>query len=175
MYLRIGLLPHIMEESLRWYQHLLAVAEQCTREGWEHAQVYLRYHATELGTIRRRSVSRSQLIMKVYIYLREASERNFTTVNLLEAEMQAYRKKLLEAETSVGTPRGGSPQKKTLPNTCGKCGSTDLHAGGRRKCVFQTLTDSQALKAAQWVHTQLKQDPKAEHDTTIKAAIEEFS
>jgi len=110
--------------------------------------------------------------MRVYVYLRDSNDKSFMTVKLLEAELREIRKGQVEGESVTSKNPGGS---KKAPGSCGKCGTTTLHTGGRKKCPLDKLTDAQAAKAALWVQEQLKAKPESDKDATYKAAVEKFS
>ena len=173
MYLRVGLLPYIIGESFRWYQRLLAeAAHRTSNDSWNAAKIFLDHHANKLSIVRRRAASRAQLVMRVYVYLRDSNDKSFMTVKLLEAELREIRKGQVEGESVTSKNPGGS---KKAPGSCGKCGTTTLHTGGRKKCPLDKLTDAQAAKAALWVQEQLKAKPESDKDATYKAAVEKFS
>jgi hypothetical protein len=46
-------------------------------------RLHLKYHADQLMQIQRYAITRSDMLLKTYVYLREASAKNFTSIKFL--------------------------------------------------------------------------------------------
>jgi hypothetical protein len=120
LWLRIGVLPNLIRNSLLHYKALLFEVEyMCNGSRLSRqAEVFLQHHARKLGLIRtHRARTRLQLIWMTYTYLRDARSEKFVSQNLqlkqtdaLRVEMEDMRNHQNQStRNTTRTPRSGNP------------------------------------------------------------------
>jgi hypothetical protein len=127
-----GLLPRIVCFSLAAFTELHLNFQRLAIEYPSHwdevGKEHVMHHARALGRIRRFALTRSQLILQVYTYLRDQKSKNFMDIKLLGALTMKWHSLALNRLP----PGGGSA---TPQWTCAHC-HTSLHQGGAKKCPF---------------------------------------
>jgi hypothetical protein len=139
-----GLLPRLIRSSLlsflEMHMHFQKLAikhnTQWDEVGWE----YVYHHARALSRIRRLALTRNQMILQVYIYLRDQKSKGFLDISLLGAMTLKWHGMALRRLP----PGGGVP---TPQWSCAHCHSS-LHKGGARKCPFGEFKAKPARRLA---------------------------
>jgi hypothetical protein len=176
-YLRNGLLPRLVQNTFVNFAKLANDMRQLAHghPSWESgpASAMLDHHSSKLMELRRFSITRKQLILQVYVYLRDAQSKDF------------YHEFMAEALwTRMGTL--SSPQKGKGPGTegvttkCGQCGTKALHQlldkpGQKNFCPFKEFeSQAKAKEAAKWVVSQAQANPSKEVAELVAEAKEQF-
>jgi hypothetical protein len=127
-----GLLPRIIRSSLlafmELHMHFQILAIQHPAHWDEVGKEHVMHHARALGRIRRFALTRSQLVLQVYVYLRDQKSKNFMDIKLLGSLTMKWHGLTLNR-----LPPGGG--NATPQWTCAHCHSS-LHQGGAKKCPF---------------------------------------
>jgi hypothetical protein len=139
-----GLLPCIIRSSLMTFMELhmhfqkLAIKypTHWDKVGKEHAL----HHARALGRICRFALTRSQLVLQVYMYLRDQKSKGFMDVKLLGS----LRMKCQGLALGRLPPGGGTTTQQW---NCAHCHSS-LHQGGAKKCPFGEFKAKAARRMA---------------------------
>jgi hypothetical protein len=87
LYLVAGILPRVIVTTMDNYFHLLLHVRTMSpsEDIFEHLGAqHLLYHADQLLQIRRYALTQQDMILKNYIYLRDAAANGFTIVKLLQ-------------------------------------------------------------------------------------------
>lgn len=115
--------------------HLVVMAAE---HGFEYASTELKHHARKLTEIRFLYITRLQVIVHTYIYLRNLQHSGWQTASLqgvrirqLHALTVAEAQDVEEDETETGT--SSAPQAGV--RYCNHC-KTALHAGNKPQCPF---------------------------------------
>ena len=122
-----GLLPKISRDTFRFFRALilrvqtLVHATDTRGTGWHEslAQQMFDHHAEKLYELRSYASSRKKLLLKTYIYLREAYKLDFYCMKLSEKQSVSYSKAAFAM--SAGT------HLKSSDGKCAHCHSADLH------------------------------------------------
>jgi hypothetical protein len=150
MYLEEGLLPRVIHRTFDWYYQLMVTAssmEATDRRFDYRTGSFLAYHAKKLQMIRNYALSRHQLIIQVYIYLRDTQSDGFIPLGYLRQELRSLH-------SSGASPNGKSEQ-------CTKCKS-NCHKGGRSKCPYQEVDNAKAKMMGKEAAKIIQQEPDAE-------------
>lgn len=160
IYFELGAVPSIVRASLRFYYALLMKLRQYTMQcegGWDQWKVHLAFHAKKMLLIRLHSQSRTDCVLQTYIYLRDQERNSFMSDKLQakinEAIYDQTRKMLTEQEEVVPTSHGDQTK-----HNCGHCHS-NLHMGGKAKCLFKELSATKARGQAKEAEKQLRANP----------------
>ena len=130
-YQRIGW--DTFENYLNLHRHLIDISLQ---QGWEYAEISLKYHSTKLANIRTQAPSRLCCLVRLYIFLRDANHKSFYSEKLQEKRNREVRENIEALKT------GGSGGASGL---CPKCGM-GMHAGGAKHCPLRGLSDADGRK-----------------------------
>jgi hypothetical protein len=125
----------------------------------------LDFHLTRLLQVRRHALSRKMLVLKTYIYLRDADAKSFYHESMTESLWAKMTQLTLDSggggrddDDETGGARTSSPMR------CGHCRSVSIHKllnlePYKRSCYFKDLTQSAARKAASEAVAIHKDDP----------------
>jgi hypothetical protein len=171
-YLLNGLLPRLTRESFRCYTNLLSAIRQLAydhidRGLWDGgpAKSMLDYHSFKLLQVRRHAMSRKMLILRTYVYLRDADAKGFYHASMTETLWDRVAQLTLQSNTGSShgggnsnnddTSDGGLPPVKPKEGTprCSHCRNATVHKllkleARKTVCVFLELPQAQARKAA---------------------------
>jgi hypothetical protein len=153
-YLRNGLLPRIINECYQNYFNLLGAVRQLAFDHniWEGgpAKAMLDFHSARLLQVRRHALSRKMLVLKTYVYLRDAGAKSFYHESMTES--------LWAKMTQLTLDQGGhdddaSATESSKTPRCAHCRSVSIHKilklePYKRTCFFKDLTQTAARKAA---------------------------
>ena len=172
-YLQTSLLSRITNDSFQNFFDLADAIRQLSIDlpQWEGgpAKAMLDYHASKLWDIRQYAISRKQLILQVYTYLRDAQAKEFHH----EAMVGALWERLNDLNSAnfgsrVNTGGGaGNPRANNGDNAetrCSHCMLKELHRlanvpGQRGLCPVKDIIDkAKAKEAAKWVVKQKHED-----------------
>jgi hypothetical protein len=128
-----GLLPRIIRASLMAFMELHLHFQQLAIKHPTHwdevGKEQVLHHTRALGRIRRFALTRSQLVLQVYItYLRDQKSKSFMDVKLLGSLLMKWQGLALNR-----LPPGGGTT--TQQWNCAHCHAS-LHQGGAKKCPF---------------------------------------
>jgi hypothetical protein len=140
-----GILPRLIREAVHYFERLHLKILFLGFKSWEGLGVpMLTHHANELGTIRRYSNTRLQLIVNSYCYLRDAQAGNFMDIKLNSKMMTAF-----QVSTSP-TSQTSLTTNLIITHSCGHCHDVDhrLHAGGKKDCPANKLSTRSAQNLA---------------------------
>jgi hypothetical protein len=146
---------------------------------WESglARAMLHFHSEKLMEIRQFSVSRKQLILQVYTYLRDAQAKDFYHESMAGAIWERIGKLSLPPPGASGTP--GTPGTPAGPTKCSHCASLDLHKlfnvlGQKPLCPVKAVPRAKAKEAALWVISQKRSTPTKDKVELINEAAVQF-
>jgi hypothetical protein len=145
---------------------------------WEGgpARAMLKFHADKLVEIRNFAVSRKQLILQVYTYLRDAKAQDFYHESMAGAIWERL------GDLSMPTPNagGGGGGGGAEVTRCGWCSQKELHRlfnlpGQRQVCPVKDLTDkAKAKEAAKWIVDQIRATPSKDIQELLASALVQF-
>ena len=176
-YCRSGLLSRITSLSYTYFFALADTIRQSAHDypSWEGgpAHAMLTVHSDKLVEIRQFAVSRKQLILQVYTYLRDSHAKSFYHESMSNA--------LWERIGNLnGVPGGSSNGGASDDSRCGLCNSKDFHRllnipGAKHVCPLKHLTDKAKLReAARWVVDQKRTSPSADVPALLATALIQF-
>jgi hypothetical protein len=131
----------------------------------------LSFHSEKLIEIRQFAVSRKQLILQVYTYLRDAQAKDFYH----ESMAGAIWERIGSLQMATPPQNTGSDQGK-----CSWCVSKDLHklfniSGQRNLCPLKPLTDkNKAKEAAKSIVDQKRADSSKDIQELLSVALVQF-
>jgi hypothetical protein len=135
---RVG--TRTVELYLLLLNHLLSLCyQEGSVSGFEHCKASLQYHAGKLGKVRDTYNIRIQVLVGIYVYLRDALSSNFRPPKLLAREVDTLRRRLDSSSTSSGGTAS------TTTGLCRHC-STTLH--GTAACPWRGVSSAKAKKEA---------------------------
>ena len=175
-YVRSSLLCVISARTFRSFFDLGDAIRQMAfdHSNWEGgpAKAMLSFHSEKLMEIRQFAVSRKQLILQIYTYLRDAQAKDF------------YHESMAGAiwERIARIPAGQVQALAVFvePSRCSWCASKELHQlfkvlGQRDHCPLKALTNkAKAKEAAKWIVDQKKGDPRKEIHQLLAIALTQF-
>jgi hypothetical protein len=138
-----------MEESFQNYFTLLGAIRQLAfdHDGWDSgpAKAMLDFHSGKLLQIRRHALSRKLLVLKTYIYLRDAAAKSFYHESMTES--------LWARISELSAPGDDEDAPNFSSMRCAHCRSATIHKSlnlepYKRNCFFKDLTQTLARKAA---------------------------
>jgi hypothetical protein len=161
-YCMLGLLPRLMQQSLQTFYELhvhfqkLAIAH---RANWKDVgKEHVVHHSLALMRIRRFALTRNQMVLQTYTYLRDAKSKGFLDIKLLGALTIKWQSLALHPRAeSSSTPTG--PTLKLWD--CSHCQSSSLDEGGAKKCPAKELRNKPARRAAKEALKSVKDEPGA--------------
>jgi hypothetical protein len=163
-YLQTSLLSKITNDSFQNFFDLADAIRQLSIDlpQWEGgpAKAMLDYHASKLWDICQYAISRKQLILQVYIYLRDAQAKEFYH----EAMIGALWERLNNLNSASAGPRanpgGGAGNSRAnhgdnVETRCSHC-----MPGQRGLCPVKNIVNkAKAKESAKWVVDQKQEDP----------------
>jgi hypothetical protein len=171
-YARSGLLCRITASSYRSFFDLGDAIRQLAFDhtSWDNgpAKAMLSFHSEKLADIRKYSVSRKQLILQVYTYLRDAQAKDFYH----ESMAGAIWERIASLPSALPSPSGGT--------LCSWCASKEMHklfnvAGQRDLCPVKSLSSkSKAKDAAKWIIDHKRTDPNRDIPELLASALGQF-
>jgi hypothetical protein len=192
-YIRNGLLPRIVRDSFRCYSNLLSTIRQLAFDHGTHweggpAKAMLEYHSSKLLQVRRHALTRRMLVLRTYVYLRDAESKAYYHESMTEdlwARMALLNDKLLSMPISEHEGGEPSPKLKEKPDRqpskegnpkCSHCRSSTVHKKlsldpTKKVCPFLTLPQVDARKAAGIANANHK-DNGGDFKECCKAALE---
>jgi hypothetical protein len=176
-YSRSSLLSLITMRSFKSFFDLADAIRQLAFDygQWEGgpAKAMLSFHSEKLMEIRQFAVSRKQLILQVYTYLRDAQAKDFYHESMAGAIWERIGS-LQMANPSPTGPGAGSESK------CSWCSNKDLHKlfnipGQRNLCPLKTLPDkNKAKEAAKSIVDQKRADSAKDIQELLAGALVQF-
>jgi hypothetical protein len=176
-YSRSSLLSLITKRSFKSFFDLGDAVRQLAFDHgqWEGgpAKSMLLFHSEKLMEIRQFAVSRKQLILQIYTYLRDAQAKDFYHESMAGAIWERIGSLQMATPAQV-TPGNGSESK------CSWCASKDLHKlfnlmGQRNLCPVKALPDkSKAKEAAKSIVDQKRADPTKDIQELLAGALTQF-
>ena len=174
-YVRSSLLCLISARSFRSFFDLGDAIRQLAFDhpNWENgpAKAMLAFHSEKLMEIRQFAVSRKQLILQIYTYLRDAQAKDFYHESMAGAIWER-----LSSIPAVPSHTGGGPET----SRCSYCSNKEMHKlfkvlGQRDLCPVKTLPNKgKAKEAAKWIVDQKKVDPTKDIQTLLAEALTQF-
>jgi hypothetical protein len=174
-YSRSSLLNLITMRSFKSFFDLADAIRQLAFDygQWEGgpAKAMLSFHSEKLIEIRQFAVSRKQLILQVYAYLRDAQAKDFYH----ESMAGAIWERIGSLQMATPPQNTGSDQGK-----CSWCVSKDLHklfniSGQRNLCPLKPLTDkNKAKEAAKSIVDQKRADSSKDIQELLSVALVQF-
>jgi hypothetical protein len=143
---------------------------------WEGgpAKAMLSFHSEKLMEIRQEfAVSKKQLILQIYTYLRDAQAKDFYHESMAGAIWERIGSLQMASPSQTGTGAGGESK-------CSWFSSKDLHklfnvVGQRSLCPLKTLTDkSKAKEAAKSIIDQKRADSAKDTQELLAGALVQF-
>ena len=140
---------------------------------WESgpAKAMLTFHSEKLMEIRQFAVSRKQLILQIYTYLRDAQAKDYYHESMSGAIWDR-----IANIPAVPSHIGGGPE----PSRCSWCTSKELHKlfnvlGQKDLCPVKTLPNkAKAREAAKWIVDQKRTDPTKDIPNLLVSALAQF-
>jgi hypothetical protein len=182
-YARSSLLNRITDRSFTYFFSLGDAIRQLAynHPNWEGgpAKAMLAFHSEKLLEIRQFAVSRKQLILQVYSYLRDSHAKEFYHESMSGALWERIGD-LSMAPPSSGGGTGGSGTSSGEATRCSWCNSRDLHKllnlpGQKNICPLKTLTEkSKAREGAKWVVEQKRATPAKDVQELLSEALTRF-
>jgi hypothetical protein len=174
-YVRSSLLCVISARTFRNFFDLGDAIRQLAfdHSNWDNgpAKAMLSFHSEKLSEIRQYAVSRKQLVLQVYIYLRDAHAKDFYH----ESMAGAMWERIARIPSTPAQAGGGVESSR-----CSWCTSKEMHQlfhvlGQRDQCPLKALTNkAKAKEAAKWIVDQKKGDPKKEIHQLLATALTQF-
>ena len=179
-YLQNGLLPRLIRLTFENFYELANAIRQLAFDhpNWDAgpSKAMLEHHADKIWNIREMAITRKQLILQTYVYLRDAQAKGFYHESMSEALWRRLEDVSKPLPKGSAGGAGGTPAE----TKCGHCGTKELHRlvnkpGQKRYCPVKSLTEAnKAKEAAKWVVEQKLADPEKDTQEVIAAAIEQF-
>jgi len=176
-YVRSSLLGIISARSFKSFFDLGDAIRQLAYDHphWEGgpARAMLRFHSEKLMEIRQFSVSRKQLILQMYTYLRDAQAKDFYHESMAGALWERIGD--LSHTPSPTNGNGGT----TEPTRCGLCGNKDMHKlfnvlGQKTLCPVKDVPRAKAKDAAKWIVDQKRAAPDKDIHSLLSEAKIQF-
>jgi hypothetical protein len=141
-----GYITRITRDALDYYlslhQHLMGLSS--SGAPWDYVKMELDHHVEELGLIRATADSRLQAILFLYAYLRDGQNKNWHSDSLqYKRNMDIFTRH----NEGTGIPGDDTSTIESASSHCPKC-SSNLHAGGRANCPWNSRSDAAAKKEA---------------------------
>ena len=168
LYLQAGLLPKIIQITLRNFQLLLEFFRSLSyKHGFEGgpARHLLSLHSERLGEKRYFAYDYRYLVLGSYVYLREAHNKSFAVDGLLTAVWDQIHKPPTTKDTST------TPPTRTPNPACSHCKTKAVHEGGKSNCNFKELSPTKAKAAAREVLAALGKDSSLDKSKLIADVI----
>jgi hypothetical protein len=175
-YTRSSLLCLISARSFRNFYDLGNAIRQLAFDhaNWESgpAKAMLSFHSEKLMEIRQFAVSRKQLILQVYTYLRDAQAKDFYH----ESMAGAIWERIANIPTTPASTAGGGSES----SRCSYCTNKDMHKlfnvlGQRDLCPVKSLPNkAKAKDAAKWIVDQKRADSSKDIQTLLASALTQF-
>ena len=174
-YVQSSLLCLISARSFRSFFDLGDAIRQLAFDhpSWENgpAKAMLKFHSEKLLEIRQFSVSRKQLILQIYTYLRDAQAKEFYH----ESMSGAIWERIASLPTAPSNGGGGPETSR-----CSWCTNKEMHKlfnvlGQRDLCPVKALTSkAKAKEAAKWIVDQKKTAPTSDIQVLLATALTQF-
>jgi hypothetical protein len=180
-YARSSLLNRITDKSFTYFFTLADAIRQLAynHPNWEGgpAKAMLSFHSEKMLEIRQFAVSRKQLILQIYAYLRDSHAKDFYHESMSGALWERI------GDLSNPSPSSGGGGGATTGETtrCGWCNNKDLHKllnipGQKNLCPFKNLAEkTKAREGAKWVMDQRRADPAKDTQELLQTALSQFA
>lgn len=149
-----SMIYRIGRDTLERYQSLLLHLHGTTaQDGWNETKAQLKFHGDKMAKIRTKYQYRETVLCKLYIYLRDAMNKNWSSTKLVQDQMRRLREQVTSGispgKVTPQTNISGAEDSETVLQvySCQHCKS-GLHAGGRKICPFKADTAAMARKKA---------------------------
>jgi hypothetical protein len=110
LYLASGLLPNVMRLSMAHYQSLwLHLCTLTLKHPFNVVTLHIKHHANKLRSLRQFSQTRCRLLIRAYIYLRDAKHKNYRDQSISDKIMALAFPSVLSLkppETHTANPEG---------------------------------------------------------------------
>lgn len=120
--------------------HLICTA---AKYGFDYAKTELEYHARKLLEIRSLGITRLQVVVQSYIYLRNIQRSGWQTTGLQVRRINLLQRATLTTAGNNAEAPTPSPTPTNAQSFCNHC-RTSLHAGNRSQCPFKEDSKSVA-------------------------------
>jgi hypothetical protein len=137
------------EYYLSLHRHLIDIS---LKQGWEYAEVSLKYHSARLASIRTQAPSRLCCLVRLYVFLRDADHKAFYSEKLQEKRNQEIRENIAALQAGGGASA-----------SCPKCGM-GVHPGGIKQCPLKGLSDADGRKKMKSILENLAKMKKEDWD-----------
>jgi hypothetical protein len=147
-YLESGGIVRLIERSMQYWLQLLLHLKNMHKptEDWnDRVQIHVDYHAKQLALIRKYAANRSQMVLRVYTYLRDEAAQGFKSLKLLTKITDHVQTRLLESKMTALTNRDNGTISK---DQCAHCHTTSIHKGGQPECVLKPWKNMKARTMA---------------------------
>jgi hypothetical protein len=184
-YLRNGLLPRLTRDSFLSYSRLLSTIRQLAFDHdilWDGgpAKAMLDFHSFKLLQVRRHALSRKMLILRTYVYLRDADAKAYYHESMTATLWNKIADLSLAAQSQSPPDNGGGgagPARKDNAR-CSHCRNATAHKTlkidpVKRLCPFLDLPQADARKAA-GISVKNHKENGGSFPDCCKAAIESF-
>ena len=184
LYLQVGMLPKLVEQTYTFYLGLLnflrSTVYEATQDQWRdsYAHRVIKHHALELGQIRSTASDYRSHLLRTYVYLRNAHKEKYQDSSFTRSLFFSTMVKEGKAKEE-GT--GASDA-----NRCRHCRRVGTHAGTEKAdCPLKFMTPtaaqkavaslnkSQAKKVMKSVAEAVKNDPNCDVAATVATARSE--
>jgi hypothetical protein len=147
-YLESGGIVRLIKRSMQYWLQLLLHLKNMYKptEDWnDRVQIHVDYHAKQLALTRKYAANRSQMVLRVYTYLRDEAAQGFKSLKLLTKITDHVQTRLLESKLTAPTNR----DHETTPNDqCAHCHTTSIHTGGQSECLLKPWKNMKARTMA---------------------------
>jgi hypothetical protein len=176
-YCRSSLLARITALSYTYFFALGDAARQSAHDypdwGAGPAKAMISFHSEKLIEIRQFAVSRKQLILQVYTYLRDAQAKSFYHESMSGALWERISDLTVLSAGQIG---GGAAEA----SRCAWCNNRDFHKllnieARKDLCPFRSQTDrAKAREGAKWVVDQKRASPTSDAPELLAKALIKF-
>jgi hypothetical protein len=184
-YSRSSLLTRLTSKSFTYFFSLGDAIRQLAynHPNWEGgpAKAMLTFHSEKLLEIRLFAVSRKQLILQIYSYLRDAHAKDFYHESMSGALWERIGDLSMAAPGANNGGGGGGNNAGDGTTRCGWCNNKDLHKllnlpGQKSQCPFKNLTEkSKAREGAKWVVDEKRTTPAKDVQELLATALSQFA
>jgi hypothetical protein len=162
-----GRLTNLVRNSYDYYVGLLGKLSRLHTEfgDFEPVKIVLDYYAEELKINRHSANSRFELILRNYVFLREAHRYEYFNVDVQGRLNNFLVSRMMATKTKAPGTSGANTTDR-----CPRCGQVEMHPGGPKRCP---TTDSDVSKGAAKFIGQ-KAASSSEDEAAFKTAVQKL-
>jgi hypothetical protein len=163
LYSVAGLLPRVIVNTMEWYFHMLLHFRTMSRNEdlYERVgKVHLKFHADQLMQIRRYSISRCDMVLKIYVYMRDSASKSFSSIKLLN-----------HLAHQVHVPAAQSLSNQASDHDCDFCHGNYHRLAPCPLRLVVGLKAKQAQGVARSISKEISRDADQDIDALVKEAI----